>query len=197
MFQAFLCFNSDDYSSLKPKVQFLNISEPIQNRVHDTEMSTVWKRCSFTRSELVLSSFWMHYCSVEETPGPHTRHRWFWCCGVLLGKEPATSWCNKQHQGFQIEAKLFMDCFVFYQNVWRLFLFLNFCVSHQNINVLHWTWPGPPLTQWDHTEPLTRVQSAAELGPTVCILFRSSLFDFWFLSQVKLTNRYSLWRHAG
>lgn len=127
----------------------------------------------------------------------HTRHQWFWCCGVLLGKEPTTSWCNKQHQGFQIEAEFFMDCFVFYQNVWRLFLFLNFCVSLQNINVLHWTGPGPPLTQWDHTEPLTRVQSAAELGPTVCILFRSSLFDFWFLSQVKLTNQYSLWRHAG
>lgn len=110
--------------------------------------------------------------------GPHTRHRWFWCCGVLLGKEPATSWCNKQHQGFQIEAEFFMDCFVFYQNVWRLFLFLNFCFTSEYKRVA--------LDRTGTASDPVRSHRTTNTG-SVCSRTRSNrlhtvqIFSVWFL----------------
>ena len=112
-------------------------------------LKTVFIYTIRTCSRFLLGALLHHH-------GPHTRHQWFWCCGVLLGKEPITSWCNKQNQGFQTEAEFFLDPI-------RM---LDVRSLTRNINVLHWT--GPPLTQWAHTEPLTRVQSAAERGPNLC-----------------------------
>ena len=149
MFQAFLCFNSDDYCSWKPKVQFLNISEPIQNRVHDTEMSTVWKRCSFIRSELDQNLFSAPFGCItasQQRGGDTTAHT------HVTSGSGAVVFCWERNltppdvtnriKVFRLKQNSSWIVFFFYQNVWRLFLFINFCVSHQNRNVLHWTGPN-------------------------------------------------------